>query len=79
MCVCVCVSVTLERGTVVSPPAASHCQYWCMQIHFSVTKNSNGNEAIAVLANELDRGYLLGTLRLDQDSSDLVTIVRLNV
>ena len=50
-----------------------------MQIHFSVTKNSNGDEAIVTLANELDGGYLLGTLRLDRDSSDLVTIVRLNV
>ena len=48
-----------------------------MQIHFSITKN--GNDAIVTLVRELNEGYLLGTLKLDQDSSDLVTIVRLNV
>lgn len=50
-----------------------------MQIHFSVTKNSNGDDAIAMLVSELDGGYLLGTLKLDRGSSDLVTMVRLNV
>ena len=50
-----------------------------MQIHFSVTKSSDGDEAVAALVRELDGGYLLGTLRVDRDLSDLATMVRLNV